>query len=256
MISDPNLILYACIAKETTILSQFTREPDLEHLALKCIEKTPPYHSFFSHNIRSRAYTFLIEDPFVYFAVFNEDLEQSERLWFLNHVKCAFEKVIEGGALKGINHLSFLCLQKQCDPIFYEIKASDLSLVNVSPRTESKGSRNPSLDSVNGMKMVITPLLGSKPCKALKKKKRMGGEGTGVPKGGALDDKMDVFHDVNGVYKDFTLPVQKGFANDRQKAKQIWRKHVWVVLLLDLFVCSVLFVIWLWVCRGFNCIAG
>ncbi|KAG7945353.1 hypothetical protein I3843_15G147800 [Carya illinoinensis] len=50
------------------------------------------------------------------------------------------------------------------------------------------------------------------------------------------------------------LPVQKGFSNDGQKSKQIWRKHVWVVLLLDLFVCSVLFVIWLWVCGGFNCI--
>ncbi|KAF5471919.1 hypothetical protein F2P56_008679 [Juglans regia] len=50
-------------------------------------------------------------------------------------------------------------------------------------------------------------------------------------------------------HQDITLPVQKGFSNHRQKSKQIWRKHVWVVLLLDLFVCSVLFVIWFWVCR-------
>jgi hypothetical protein len=27
------------------------------------------------------------------------------------------------------------------------------------------------------------------------------------------------------------------------------------VLLLDLFVCLVLFVIWLWVCSGFQCMA-
>ncbi|XP_020234448.1 phytolongin Phyl2.2 [Cajanus cajan] len=37
------------------------------------------------------------------------------------------------------------------------------------------------------------------------------------------------------------------------KPKHVWKKHVWVLLLLDLFVCTVLFVIWLWVCSGFKC---
>ncbi|RDX65501.1 Phytolongin Phyl2.1, partial [Mucuna pruriens] len=33
---------------------------------------------------------------------------------------------------------------------------------------------------------------------------------------------------------------------DRHKAKHVWKKHVWILLLLDLFVCAVLFIIWLW----------
>lgn len=41
----------------------------------------------------------------------------------------------------------------------------------------------------------------------------------------------------------------------RHKAKHVWKKHVWVLLLLDLFVCAVLFVIWLWVCSGFKCMS-
>ncbi|KAG7974280.1 hypothetical protein I3843_06G041000 [Carya illinoinensis] len=258
MVCDPNLILYTCIAKGTTILARFTREPDLEPLAIKCIEKSPPHHSMFFHTIRSRTYTFLIQDPFVYFAVFDEDLAQSDGLWFLNHLKDSFEEIVEGGALKGLDNINALCLQRQCDSIFRGTTTSlNLSMVNVSPGTEPKVSRNTSLDSVKGMKMAITTLLGSNQCKSLKKKKKKKMNGDHAKLGDdALQNKVDGSHDVNGVYKDFSLPVQKGFANDRQKAKQLWRKHIWVVLLLDLFACLVLFVIWLWVCQGFNCIAG
>jgi len=260
MISNPNLILYACVGKGTTILAQFTREPDLERLALRCLEKTPPLHSMHSHTVRKRTYTFLIQDPFVYFAIFDEELVKSEGLWFLNRVKCDFEEVVEGGALKGLDNLSSHCLQKQCHPIFREAMALDFTLENASPASDlTKGSRNSSLDSSKGMKMVMIPLL---PCsnrgKVSKKKKKMSGEGNEDAKDATSENKADVYGaSSDGVFRDFSLPVHKSCANDhRQKAKQIWRKHVWVVLLLDLFVCVILFEVWLWVCRGFECLAG
>jgi len=183
---------------------------------------------------------------------------QSEGLWLLNRVKSDFEEVVEGGALKGLDHLTSHCLQKQCGPIFREAMALDLTLESASPASDlAKGSRNPSLDSSKGMKMVMIPLL---PCsnrnKMSKKKKRMSGEGNGDAKDATLENKADMYDASDGVFRDFSLPVHKGFTNDRQKAKQIWRKHVWVVLLLDLLVCAVLFAVWLWVCRGFECLAG
>ena len=108
------------------------------------------------------------------------------------------------------------------------------------------------------------PLLG-KPSEGLllkKKKKRVveAVNGDGRDSGGALENKVDVCAEaVNGGGRDFSLAVvaKGGAVNDhhRQKAKHIWKKHVWVVLLLDLFVCAVLFVIWLWVCSGFKCMA-
>ncbi len=257
MISNPDLILYVCIAKGTTILSHYTKELGLESLVLQCLEKTPPYHSMFSHTIRRRTYTFLIQDPFVYFAIFNEDMEQSQGVWFLNRVKCAFEEVMEAGALKDFDKFSSHCLQKVCDPIFREAMALDLRMGN-SSWSDSKDSWNLSLDAGIGMKVAMAPLLGSKPNKGLKKKKKRASDGevNGDSKDRSLEKKVDVFDDVNGVCKDLSLPVQKVFANDGQKVKQVWRKHVWVVLLLDLFVCSVLFAIWLWVCRGLKCIEG
>lgn len=255
MISNPYLVLHACVAKGNTILANFTRDPDLERLAQQCIEKAPPFHSVFSHTVRKKTYSFLIQVPFVYFAIFDEDLLQSEGIWFLNRIKCSFEEIIEGGALKGLDDLSSYCLQEQIDPIFREALTLDLTLANPSPGLDSQSSRNPSLDSVKGTKTAMLPLLpGPNGGQFLKKKKRVIGEETGDARDGILENKVDVYDVSDGVYRDF--PLQKSFLSDRQKAKQTWKKHMWVVLSLDLFVCTILFLIWLWVCRGFKCIAG
>ena len=54
---------------------------------------------------------------------------------------------------------------------------------------------------------------------------------------------------------DDAVSLKPQLHNHSNKAKHVWKKHVWVLLLLDLFVCAVLFVIWLWVCSGFKCMA-
>ncbi|KAL0403238.1 UNVERIFIED_CONTAM: Phytolongin Phyl2.2 [Sesamum radiatum] len=76
MITDPELIHYACIAKGTTVLAEFnSKDAALGEIAAKCLEVTPPFHAIFTHTVRSRTYTFLIEDPFVFFAIFDEKME-------------------------------------------------------------------------------------------------------------------------------------------------------------------------------------
>lgn len=259
MISNPDLIYYACIARKTIILAEFTRAAHLEDLARKCIEKTPPYHSMFTHTIRKRTYTFLIDDPFVYFAIFDEELNQSEGLWFLNRIKSGFEEDTRTGSKRGSDNFSSGCFQAEFDSILKEILALDMDLVDSTPSLSSV-SQNPSLDSGRGQSFGgFTPLLGVKPTKGLKKKKRLSGETNGdLGKDSTMENAVDVYDDVNGVSnRDFSSQMQKNvssYGGDRQKAKQVWRKQVWVVLLLDLFVCAVLFGIWLWVCRGFKCI--
>lgn len=257
MISNPNLIYYACIAQNSTILAELSREAHLEVLARQCIEKAPPFHSMFSHTVRERTYTFLIDDTFVYFAIFSQDLDQSEVIWFLNRLKSAFQGSVKRGSMMGSDNFSYRCFQAEFDSFVREITALNVDLVD-SPPVVPNGSRNPSLDSSKGKKMVLTPLLGN-PSKGLKKKKRLSGESNGdFGKDLNMENKLDVCDDVNGVCsRDFSMSMQKNVAlhiGDRQKAKQVWRKHVWVVLLLDLFICAVLFGIWLWVCRGFKCI--
>ncbi|KAJ7965334.1 phytolongin Phyl2.1-like [Quillaja saponaria] len=255
MILNPSLIFYACIAKGTTILAEYTsREPNIEGLAQQCLEKTPKNHSVFSHTVKQRTYLFLMGDPFVYFLIFDEKMEKLDGLWFLDRIKYAIEEMMESRSMKGSDHFSSLCFQAQFDVIFRETMVLDLNLENTSA-SETNDSRNPSLDSVKGIKVATAPLLGNKSKGLQKKKKRVGMEANGVDgRDVVMEKKLDMSHDVNGISRDFSLSVPKSLAIERQKAKHIWKKHVWVVLLLDLFVCSVLFGIWLWVCRGFKCI--
>ncbi|KAF5743448.1 hypothetical protein HS088_TW08G00030 [Tripterygium wilfordii] len=258
MISNPSQIFYACIANGTTILADFTSaEPGIQDLALQCIEKTPPFHTMFSHTVHKRSYNFLIDDPFVYFAVYHKDLDKIDVYEFLTGLKSAFEEVNRGGSNKGF---SSHCFQSQFNPIFREILGLDLEFLNQTTNSDSREGRNWSLDLTKGQGVVKAPLLGGSPRNILKKKKRLFGDVKDVV--AMENNKVDVGIDGNGnvVFRDFSPPPahRSGIhmAGDRQKAKQVWRKHVWVVLILDLVVCAVLFGIWLGVCGGFKCIDG
>ncbi|KAF7816682.1 phytolongin Phyl2.2 [Senna tora] len=252
MISNPNAIYYACIAKGTTILAQHrSQEPEILELAAKCLALAPLHHSMFSQTVKKRTYTFSFDDPFVYFAIFDAELVKSEAIRFLDRIKCALDEIMKGRPITDSDDFSPLCFQSQFDPVFRESTASDLDLEN-SLQGENK---EVGVDSVKGKRSVMVPLLGQ-PNKSLKKKKRVViAEGNEImnDKDAAMENKLDVCDDINGCSRDFALSVPKGMANDRQKARQVWKKHVWVVLLLDLFVCAMLFAIWLWVCRGFQC---
>ncbi|KAM1020940.1 hypothetical protein ACFX13_042842 [Malus domestica] len=218
MISNPDLIFYACIAHKVMILGEFSKEPGLGKLAQQCVEVAPPHHSMFSHTLKS-----------------------------------GFEDVTGSGSILVRDNFAPNCLQVQFDSIIRKVMASDL------PNSPA-ASRNLSFGASKGKKMVLTPLLGKNPSEGLKKKRRLSGEVNGdlCKDVTAKEKKVDVCDDANGGgFRDFPLPTQKSgllHSGDRQKAKQVWTRHVWVVLILDLFVCAVLFGIWLWVCRGFKCI--
>ncbi|CAI9092581.1 OLC1v1027865C1 [Oldenlandia corymbosa var. corymbosa] len=274
MVSDPNLIYYACVARGTIILAEFnSKHADLGSLARECLGKTPPLHSVFSHTVRQRTYTFLIEDPFVYFAIFDEKLENSEGLAFLKGVKEAFNDVAgTNSGKKRLEHLSSHSFQGEFNPVFHQLlTCGDLDAVVGSPSGVQSGhGRNVSTDSSvtgGGSVPVGMPLLanGSKNL-TMKKKKRFLLGGCLVGPGGnekdeksvkALDGSDDgliglssefrvVMSNKNGLYAAGEM--------GHQKAKKVWKKHVWVVLSMDLIICTILFVVWLCICRGFKCI--
>uniref|UniRef100_A0A2P2IV43 Uncharacterized protein MANES_01G184100 n=1 Tax=Rhizophora mucronata TaxID=61149 RepID=A0A2P2IV43_RHIMU len=282
MIANPNLIFYACIARGPIILAEISssKEPGIEVIAQRCIRITPSHHSLFSHTAHKRTYTYLINDPFAYFAIFHAWMVKSESIWFLNRVKNAFEEFFASNSIVDFEKLTPLCFQGDFDPIFRQIVARDLEEVN-SLEEEAKDDQNPSLDSssrdsTRGKKAAVKPFL-SKPSKVwFKKKKRLlngfweeaNGDHHHHVKDGDCDCEEDAIKGSNldesksvAASKDFAVSTMHKsggvyLVDDRKRAKQIWRKHVWVVLILDLIICAALFGIWLWVCRGFQCIDG
>lgn len=249
MISNPKSIFYACIAKGSVILGEFlSKEHELaENLAQKCINNTPPYHSLFYHSVGKRTYVFFIHDPFTYFGIFDSRVGKSDCIWLLNELKSAFEAIpVEFVVAPG-------CFQAKFYAVLGEIVSPDFEHLKCEATSLNDVGRNSSVDSVKSGRTAVAPLLGQQGNNGLKKKKRSPGEKEVVVNGDAreidAENKVDVSDDV-------VIQKNSMYAVDRQKAKQIWKKHVWIVLVLDLFICAVLFGIWLWVCRGFQCIDG
>ncbi|XAR71622.1 hypothetical protein NMG60_11017986 [Bertholletia excelsa] len=258
MVSDPSLMFYACVAKGSEILAEFnSKDADLATLAAKCLEKTPPLHSVFSHTIRKRTYTFFIDEPFTYFAIYDAKLEKVEALSFLKSVREAVDELVVSENGKSLSNLTSHCFQGELYPVFHQLLAPYTEFGSpLSPKGASKNDRSISLDSPKG-KIGSLPLLGGDVSKNLKKKKkRLDAYGDGID--GLVDSKVDVSGDAVVTSRNLSVSMQKHgmFANDsgHQKARRAWKKHVWVVLSLDLFVCTILFVIWLLICRGFKCI--
>ncbi|KAK7410723.1 hypothetical protein VNO78_01737 [Psophocarpus tetragonolobus] len=211
MISNPELIHYLCIARSETILAQHQseKEPNMEALAAQCVAKAPANHSLFSHTVNERTYTFLMDPPFVFFAISHHSLLKSQTLPFLHRIKASFRQTLPSN-----HHFAPLSFQPHFHAIFNN------ALYNICVPTTKNLSPSPS-PSPQG----------------LKKKKRPND----------FPATLDVSDDLLSL-----SPIRP---DCHTKAKHVWKKHVWVLLLLDLFVCAVLFVIWLWVCSGFKCMA-
>ncbi|KAK6155574.1 hypothetical protein DH2020_009822 [Rehmannia glutinosa] len=251
MIPNPDLIQYACIAKGTIVLAEFnSKDAALGAIAAKCLDKTPSYHATFTHTIRSRTYTFLIDKPFVYFVIFDEKLENSEGLAFLKSVRDAFREGFQGK--RKLEKLSSHCFQGEFNPVFHQLlgpapyhmegigsptgQRIGQNGVFLSGSGPIRGRPKPNVEKVlNKMK---NRLLGGFKRNGEKENDENGGSGIGLSRELSL-----TMHKNGGLYS----------VEQHQKAKKVWKKHVWVVLSLDLMVCIILFVVWLWVCSGLKC---
>ncbi|KAM7274209.1 hypothetical protein ACFE04_028873 [Oxalis oulophora] len=196
MISNPNLVLYACIAKGTAILVQYSSSKEagsssIESLAIKCLENIPPHHSKFSHTIHKRTYACLIDEPIVYYAIFDEKLDSSESSWFLNRAKFNFQQLMATRSRFSFDDMtsSSDCFQSHVSEIFYEL---------LFP-SDTKHSRNSSGES-----------------SALKKKTRLmyAGEANGYSSRDVyVDNKVEVLNEMHNKHGG-------NYPGVRQKVKQ------------------------------------
>ncbi|KAL4574750.1 hypothetical protein LXL04_021586 [Taraxacum kok-saghyz] len=142
---NPNLILYTCIAKDTTVLAEFnSKDEHLSDLAKKCLEKTPPFHSIFSHTVHGKTYMFFILNRFIYFGIFDESLEKPQCLLFLKSVKDAFTNMIDNRRTikqrlyPPIPH----CFQREFTPVFHHLLSSNPSSDSSSDSTHDHKEEN------------------------------------------------------------------------------------------------------------------
>lgn len=146
-------ILYACVCSGTTILSDFSSgDTDLKTLALKCIERTPPFHLLYSYTAGKRIYCFVIEDPFVFFAIIDEGFGKDQGFAFLDRLKTSFASFWKRQSIKSTDQLNSLCFQEEFGPVFR-------SLMHLSGEADQITKRNPDPIERDNAGAIPSPLL-------------------------------------------------------------------------------------------------
>ena len=190
-------------------------------------------------------------------------MPKSDQFQFLARLKEVLNHLLKGMGNHNLHKFTPYCFQGELHPIFHKLMSESFDLGSL--RLGSNGVHGIGCPSdvsglvsgpSKGRKIFSVPLLN--PSKVGCKMKRLCGEGMSESKESLVDSKDD-FSDVGNVVdvksREITSPNGVCYVDGgKQRAKRIWRRHVWIVLTLDLAVCLILFGIWLFVCRGFECI--
>ncbi|KAH7658052.1 Synaptobrevin/VAMP-like protein [Dioscorea alata] len=247
----PPAVLYACVAHGSTILAELLfdhdadltldlDDPDLLSTAHRCLAAAPRYHRFYTHTARGRIHAFLIPDPdpfLLFFIIAHESFPRPEALLLLHRLRQAF---LSSNVL--LDSPSPHCLQNQLLPVFK-------SLLSPSDPPEETPSppRSPSAEDA----LVADPAVDERiddESKELKEKPMLKKKRSSLPG----ENRTTI------LVSDDDIGEQIGCLSFRQvkQARRVWERLVRVALIVDLVICSFLFLIWIMVCRGFKCLAA
>ena len=237
MESSIGKLLYCCISKHGRILYSYNGgDRGLETLASLCIEKTPPFHSHYFHTAAGRTFGFLIDDTVTCFAIVDHDPPNSKPpnkrkiLQLLQQIKNGYKKSSSSNNNFG-------------DDLVPVIKRLICSLESMNHSNPPTSGGYGAADVPSSTKAPLLGRSGSGERKISSSVKiDVAAEGSAGRSDGGGDSSMQ--------QKSLSFSIR-----NRQVGRKLWWRHVKIVVAADLFVCLVLFGIWLAVCRGFDCVS-
>lgn len=267
-----NTVYYCCIWNNGKVIYAYNNgvDQEIDNLAALCLQKSPPHHKWYFQTMSNKTFGFLMEDKFVYFAIVDENVGNRKNLEFLGHVRDEFNKVSK----KGSKIMNSVVLQDKLMPVVRRLIAS-LEVVVVEGAMLANYndglSPSPTCNDNNGQNdsggSTKAPLLG-KASKHEKRKMRdhmISVRENGVveehrksgDKGGSKVDSssLDVNNQggsVTGI--SLTKEVSSMNRSSNQTIRNKWCRQVRIVLAIDVAVCLILFIVWLVVCRGTQCL--
>ncbi|KAJ4954575.1 hypothetical protein NE237_011358 [Protea cynaroides] len=277
--SIENMVFYCCVAKGNRILYAYScGDPEIDKLAVLCLERAPPFHTWYFQNVGKRTYGFLMEHGYVYFSIVDGSLRNPGGRQFLEHVRDEFKKVAKSGSRDSISGLNSVCLEEQLVPV---IRHLINSLEQVS-QSQSDGawrpeillsqhpgpSPSPEIGQTEVATSIKTPLLGKS---SKQEKKKVKDRVIEVRNNGSEDHRRSTDREIKvdasttesdnqGVVVS-SISVQMGSSSmrimrDQQDARNMWHRQVLIGIAFGVLVCLILFVICLGICVGFNCVSG
>lgn len=270
-------VYYCCVSRGNRILYAYSGgDHEIENLATLCLDKAPPFHRWYFETSGKRTYGFLIEDGYVYLTIVDESLGSPGVLQFLEHLRDEFKKIARKGSRGSLSSMNSVGLQEQLVPVIHRLITS---LENVSPgasnwTADTRPSLHPGLSpspgTANGQTEVATstkaPLLGKSNKQEKKKAKdhviamrdiELEEHRRSADRGVNLDSSTLDSNNQGGAGSSIALQKDSGSMRIRSGSQSIrkkWCRQVRIVLAIDAAVCVVLFVIWLLICHGIECI--
>ncbi|GFQ05792.1 probable vamp-like protein at1g33475 [Phtheirospermum japonicum] len=255
MASVGNTVSYCCIWKKggRVLYTYKNGGHEIANLALSCLEMTPPYHRWYFQTAGKHTFGFLIDNEYVYFAIVYESLGNSHVLRFLQKLRDEFGRVGDKrGSTKTVSSLDSLCLQEHLFPVVLRLVASLEQHVKQEWPDNSNGNNTHVVDD-GVASSTKAPLLG-KPSKQDKKKMKDDHVAVAIEMEEhrrSTDRGHKIDHGASSSSSSQSTRINKLSSQNLQKK---WCRRVWIVLAIDAAVCVVLFIIWLFVCHGTECI--
>lgn len=280
MDSSKKGVSYCSVSKGGRVLYTYNDGGlEIENLAALCLEKAPPHHRWYFQTMGKRTFCFLMEDGYVYFAIAEEALGNTEVLQFLQNLRHEFKKFARRGSSRSMSSLSSQSsVQEQLVPVIRNLITSLEHVSGGDTEWPASGSL-PNQDDVSassftdangqieGGSSTRAPLL-SKSGKYDKKKKK---EHTIAMRDIEMEEHRKSTDRVRGVdlgardcnsYGAGGSPVSltKEFGSGRMRGsnpnfQKKWCRLVRIILAVDAAVCLLLLVIWLVVCEGTKCLS-
>ncbi|KAL3641517.1 hypothetical protein CASFOL_016485 [Castilleja foliolosa] len=229
-----NTVSYCCISKKggRVLYTYKTGDHEIANLASSCLEMTPPYHQWYFQTTGKQTFGFLIDNSYVYFTIVYDSLGNSHILKFLRKLRDEFGRVDKRG------------LQEQLFPVVLRLVAS------LEQHDKEEWPKSSNYDGVASS--TKSPLLG-KPSKQDKMKMKDDHVVVAIEmeeKRGSTDRGIKIDRGASSSSSQLTRIDKSSSQSMRRK----WCRRVWIVLAIDAAICVVLFIIWLIVCHGIECI--
>ncbi|MCO5600569.1 hypothetical protein L7F22_054683 [Adiantum nelumboides] len=286
----PNLIYYAsvCTSALDTIAEYLDGDAELPRMALNCLQLLPPYHSRLSHTTNRRMFACIIDQPFLYCTIADEALNRSSVMSFLEQVQQEFMLYATAtGCLADHGKWEAHSLDVTFDSIFRRLVSPFVGIpqeekdciaaepsnnqmyTDVEADVESGlgntyydryNHASPCHDMSSGSRSTSIPLISKTSSTKYKHKKnkdeaRDASEKVEDNKGRPFDKvhKLEITGDITGPKTQLQRLGSSRSFKGQQVAQRMWWRSVKIVLMLDAFICLILFCIWLGICRGFSC---
>lgn len=213
--------IYSFVARGTMVLAEYTEfTGNFPAIAAQCLQKLPSSNNKFTYNCDHHTFNFLVEDGYAYCVVAKESAGKQISIAFLERVRADFKKRYGGGKADTAVAKS---LNKEFGPV---MKEHMQYIIDHADEIEK-------LLKVNAQVSEVKSIMLENIEKAIERGQNLT----------TLNDKAEDLRDSAQEFK------KKG----TQIRRKMWYQNMKIKLVVLAIVLFLVLIIWLSVCRGFNC---